>query len=83
MNLLPFVIYVCQVLILDLPENSKKLSKGESVYAVYPDTTAFYPATVSQVRGGGGTGYSSVWSNYERSNYEITFLSNVVQLWLS
>jgi hypothetical protein len=38
-----------QVLILDLPENTKKLSKGETVYAVYPDTTAFYMATVSQV----------------------------------
>jgi hypothetical protein len=38
-----------QVILLDLPESSKKLSKGDSVYAVYPDTTAFYLATVSQV----------------------------------
>ena len=38
-----------QVIILDLPESSKKLSKGESVLAVYPDTTAFYQAIVSQV----------------------------------
>lgn len=40
--------YIFQVLILDLPENTRKLSKGETVYAVYPDTTAFYMATVSQ-----------------------------------
>lgn len=38
-----------QVILLDLPESSKKLSKGDSVYAIYPDTTAFYLATVSQV----------------------------------
>lgn len=38
-----------QVILLDLPESSKKLSKGDSIYAVYPDTTAFYLATVSQV----------------------------------
>ncbi len=32
---------------------------GDSVYAVYPDTTAFYPGTISQaprkVGGGGGS----------------------------
>lgn len=37
-----------QVIVLNLINSQKKLSKGETVYAVYPDTTAFYPATVSQ-----------------------------------
>lgn len=36
-----------QVTVLDMLDQSRKLSKGESVYAVYPDTTAFYLATVS------------------------------------
>jgi SAGA-associated factor 29 len=26
----------------------KKLSKGENIYALYPDTTIFYPATIIQ-----------------------------------
>mmetsp|Transcript_1276 Transcript_1276/g.2077 ORF Transcript_1276/g.2077 Transcript_1276/m.2077 type:complete len:256 (+) Transcript_1276:186-953(+) len=43
-----YVLPESQVIILDLPESSKKLSKGESVLAVYPDTTAFYQAIVSQ-----------------------------------
>ena len=36
-----------QVLVLDLADSSRKLSKGEEVLAIYPDTTSFYPATVS------------------------------------
>ena len=38
-----------QVLVMDLPDSSRKLSKGETIFAVYPDTTSFYHATVSQV----------------------------------
>jgi SGF29 tudor-like domain len=42
--------------VFDLPESQvvvlspllERLSKGDSVYAVYPDTTSFYPATVAQ-----------------------------------
>lgn len=37
-----------QVAELDLMVSIKKLSKGEEVLAVYPDTTMFYPATVTQ-----------------------------------
>jgi hypothetical protein len=36
-----------QVIVLDLAESSQKLSKGEHVLAVFPDTTAFYPATIA------------------------------------
>jgi hypothetical protein len=39
-----------QVILLDPHDGPfKKLSKGEEVFAVYPDTTAFYHATVIQV----------------------------------
>jgi SGF29 tudor-like domain len=41
--------------VFDLPESQvvvlspiERLSKGDSVYAVYPDTTSFYPAMVVQ-----------------------------------
>lgn len=38
-----------QVILLDLQmNNSQKLTKGEEVLAVYPDTTSFYAATVTQ-----------------------------------
>ena len=36
------------ILPLDLAYSVKKLSKGEEVLAVYPDTTSFYPAIVVQ-----------------------------------
>jgi len=36
-----------QVIVLDLADSQRKLSKGEDVLAVYPDTTAFYPATIA------------------------------------
>ena len=36
-----------QAILLDLADSTRKLSKGEEVLAIYPDTTAFYPATVS------------------------------------
>jgi hypothetical protein len=40
-----------QVILLDPPDGPfKKLSKGEEIFAVYPDTTAFYHASVVQVR---------------------------------
>lgn len=45
-----------QVLVLDMPDNSRKLCKGEEVVAVYPDTTSFYPATVSQAPRRGAMG---------------------------
>ena len=35
-----------QVILLDMAEKQKKVSKGEEVYCLYPDTTTFYPATV-------------------------------------
>ena len=38
-----------QVIRLDLQDTFKKFTKGEEVLAVYPDTTAFYHATVAQV----------------------------------
>lgn len=37
-----------QVAVLDLADSQKKLVRGEEVFAVYPDTTSFYPASVSQ-----------------------------------
>ena len=37
-----------QVFILDFIENQRKLLKGESIHAIYPDTTSFYPAIVTQ-----------------------------------
>lgn len=36
------------VILLDLSTSVTKLSKGEEVLAVYPDTTSFYPAMVIQ-----------------------------------
>lgn len=35
-----------QVILLDMVEKQKKVSKGEEVYCLYPDTTTFYLATV-------------------------------------
>lgn len=45
--------------VFDLPESQvvvlspplERVSKGDAVYAVYPDTTSFYPATVVQGTG--------------------------------
>ena len=39
-------LYETQVFFLDVAEVYKKLSKGDEIYAVYPDTTSFYPAVV-------------------------------------
>ena len=36
------------VTVLDMVDNPRKLSKNEIVHAVYPDTTAFYTAIVTQ-----------------------------------
>lgn len=42
-------------IVFDLPETqvivlqaSSDWTKGETIYAVYPDTTSFYPAIISQ-----------------------------------
>jgi len=51
-----------QVTVLDLIDSSRKLSKGETVYAVYPDTTAFYLATVSAAPRRGALGTEPVIS---------------------
>ncbi len=37
-----------QVILLDMAASFTKLSKGEEILAVYPDTTSFYPAIVVQ-----------------------------------
>lgn len=37
-----------QVAVLDLADHPRRLSRGEEVLAVYPDTTSFYPAHVVQ-----------------------------------
>lgn len=37
-----------QVHLLDMADSQRRLCRGEEVHAVYPDTTSFYPATVSQ-----------------------------------
>eukprot|EP01041_Mallomonas_annulata_P012897 gene12897-27210_t len=39
---------IADVSVLDTADRERKLAKGEEVIAVYPDTTSFYPATVSQ-----------------------------------
>lgn len=36
-----------QVILLDGDPSHRKMTKGETVYAVYPDTTAFYLATIT------------------------------------
>ena len=41
-------LHESQVYFLDVAELYKKLSKGDEIYAVYPDTTSFYPAVVVQ-----------------------------------
>jgi hypothetical protein len=42
-----YVLPERQVVVLDLQESQRKLTKGELVFALYPDTTSFYPAVVS------------------------------------
>lgn len=42
-----YVLPERQVVLLDLQESQRKLSKGETVFALYPDTTSFYPAVVT------------------------------------
>eukprot|EP01038_Epipyxis_sp_PR26KG_P017141 gene17141-23601_t len=37
-----------QVIVLDLIDSQRKLGKGEHIFALYPDTTSFYPAIVIQ-----------------------------------
>lgn len=41
-------LYETQVYFLDVAEVYKKIAKGDEIYAVYPDTTSFYPAVVVQ-----------------------------------
>lgn len=46
---------------VDGATGDNKISKGDEVFAVYPDTTSFYPATVSRPpRRGGDTGVCHV-----------------------
>ena len=55
MSSLVFYLPDNQVIVLGTLKNP---SRGDSVFAVYPDTTSFYPATITQtarkVSGGGG-----------------------------
>jgi SAGA-associated factor 29 len=44
-----YVLPQSQVFELGLSDSIKRLSKSEIVYALYPDTTIFYPATIVQV----------------------------------
>ncbi len=37
-----------QVIVLDCVDSTRKLTKGETIAALYPDTTCFYPAVISQ-----------------------------------
>ena len=54
--------------------NFDKLSKGDRVYAVYPDTTSFYQATVAGVRKTqGGAGPSTVYVNFLDDHDEVGF----------
>ena len=41
-------LFESQVYFIDVAEVYKKLSKSDEIYAVYPDTTSFYPAVVVQ-----------------------------------
>ena len=41
---------------LDVAEVYKKLCKSDEIYAIYPDTTSFYPAVVVQGPKKGVTG---------------------------
>lgn len=38
-----------QVFALDQADGIKRLSKGDTIYALYPDTTIFYPAVIIQI----------------------------------
>lgn len=44
-----YSVHESDVFQLNMAEAQKKLSKGNLIYAIYPDTTSFYPATVSQL----------------------------------
>ena len=43
-----YILSETDVVVLDLVDSQRKLSKGEVLFALYPDTTSFYLATVSQ-----------------------------------
>lgn len=43
-----YSLHETQVCVLDLADNHRRLCKGEEILAVYPDTTSFYPAIVTQ-----------------------------------
>ena len=62
----------CFFLVFNLPESQvvvlggvDKLGRGDIIFAVYPDTTAFYQATVVQApRKSGGQGGAFVMVNF-------------------
>ena len=67
-----FAIFFYRTTVFQLPEHQvqvlhlvEKLRPGDEVYAVYPDTTSFYPATIVQAprRQGGGAGGSGSGSS--------------------
>ena len=61
-----------QVTVLDLIDSSRKLSKGESVYAVYPDTTAFYLAIVSAAPRRGAGAEPAITVQFEGDDADFT-----------
>jgi hypothetical protein len=61
-----------QVIVLDLADSTRKLSKGEEVLAVYPDTTAFYPATVAAAPRRGAT--------MAEPSVQVTFIDDADEL---
>lgn len=57
---IPTKTYVLAESQIQILGNFEKLSKGDRVWAVYPDTTSFYQATVVTVRKTQGGGSSSI-----------------------
>jgi len=58
-------LYESQVYFLDVAEVYKKLSKSDEIYAVYPDTTSFYPAVVVQGPKKAATGEPTVTVQFQ------------------
>ncbi len=47
-NNVRLIILLFVTFVLFLFRSSRKLSKGETIFALYPDTTSFYMAVISQ-----------------------------------
>jgi SGF29 tudor-like domain len=58
-----------QVIVLQTATNAD-WSKGDPVYAVYPDTTSFYPATISQAAN--KKGYAIVTFSDDSDEFGVT-----------